>query len=139
MGYYILEIINRHLCQIFCHYLVFRLKWHMYVCCVCVCAQSLRRVRLFATPWADCNLLGFSVLECPRQEYWSRLSSPIPRDLPEPGIEAASPALAGSFFTTAPPGKSVFLQVQNQMKSALLSKLTDCQMSAWIWSVKLEE
>ena len=29
----------------------------------------------------------------------------IPRDLPEPGIEPASPALAGGFFTTKPPGK----------------------------------
>ena len=26
-------------------------------------------------------------------------------DLPDPGIEPASPALAGKFFTTEPPGK----------------------------------
>jgi len=31
------------------------------------------------------------------------------RDLPEPGIQPASPALAGGFFTTVPPGKSVSL------------------------------
>ena len=30
---------------------------------------------------------------------------PSPGDLPEPGIEPASPALAGGFFTTEPPGK----------------------------------
>ena len=29
-------------------------------------------------------------------------------DLPEPGIEPMSPALAGGFLTTAPPGKSVW-------------------------------
>ena len=41
----------------------------------------------------------------PPQEYWSRLLSPPPGDLPDSGIERASPALADRFFTTAPPGK----------------------------------
>ena len=39
-----------------------------------------------------------------RQEYWSVLLCPSPRDLPEPGIEPASltsPAFAGGFFTTS--------------------------------------
>ena len=44
--------------------------------------------------------MGFS-----RQE-WSGLSFPSPGDLPDPGIESASPALAGRFFTAEPPGKS---------------------------------
>ena len=39
-----------------------------------------------------------------RQEYWSGLPFPPPRDLLNPGIEPTSPALAGGFFTTAPPG-----------------------------------
>ena len=42
------------------------------------------------------------------QEYWIELQFPPPRDLPDPGIEPVSlmsPALAGRFFTTAPPGK----------------------------------
>ena len=46
---------------------------------------------------------GFS-----RQEYWSGLPCPPPRDLPDPGIEPGSlisPTLAGRFFTTEPPGK----------------------------------
>jgi len=47
--------------------------------------------------------MGFS-----RQEYWSGLPFPSPRDLPNPGIykllSSVSPALAG-FFTTEPPGK----------------------------------
>ena len=41
----------------------------------------------------------------PRQEYWSRLPFPSPGDLPDPGIEPVSPALAGRFFTTEPPDK----------------------------------
>ena len=41
----------------------------------------------------------------PRQEYQTGLPLPIPRDLPDPGIEPTSPALAGGFFTTEPPGK----------------------------------
>ena len=51
-------------------------------------------------------------LLCPwnfsRQEYWSELPFPSPGDLRGPGIEPeslASPASAGGFFTTMPPGK----------------------------------
>ena len=58
----------------------------------------------FVTPWpAACQAalsMGF-----PRQEYWSELSFPSPGDLPDPGIESMSPALAGEFFTTETPGK----------------------------------
>ena len=45
----------------------------------------------------------------PRQEYWSRLPFSSPGDLPNPGIEPMSPALAGGFFTTEPQGKPRFL------------------------------
>ena len=41
----------------------------------------------------------------PRQEYWSGLPCSPPGDLPDPGIEPVSPALAGRFFTTEPPRK----------------------------------
>ena len=41
----------------------------------------------------------------PKQEYWRGLPFPSLGDLPYPGIELASPALAGGFFTTEPPGK----------------------------------
>ena len=39
-------------------------------------------------------------------KYWSGLPFPTPGDGPDPGIEPASPALAGGFFTTEPSGKS---------------------------------
>ena len=44
--------------------------------------------------------LGFS-----RQEHWSGLPFSTPGDLPDLGIKPVSPALAGGFFTTEPPGK----------------------------------
>ena len=45
----------------------------------------------------------------PRQEYWSGLPFPSSGDLPNPGIEPVSPALAGVFFTTEPPGNSTLI------------------------------
>ena len=44
--------------------------------------------------------MGFS-----QQEYWEGLPFSSPGDLPGPGIERASPAVAGGFFTTEPQGK----------------------------------
>ena len=46
-------------------------------------------------------------MEFPRQEFQSRLQFPSPGDLPDLGINPASPTLAGGFFTTEPPGKPV--------------------------------
>ena len=43
----------------------------------------------------------------PRKEYWSGLPFPSPGYLPNPGIKPASPALAGRFFTTEPPGEAL--------------------------------
>ena len=45
------------------------------------------------------------------QEYWSRLPYPTPGDLSDLGIKLTSlvsPALAGGFFTTSPPGKCCY-------------------------------
>ena len=44
--------------------------------------------------------MGFS-----RQEYWSGLPFPSLGDLPDPGTEPLSLALAGGFFSPEPPGK----------------------------------
>ena len=41
----------------------------------------------------------------PRQEYWCWLPFPFPGDFANSEIESMSPSLAGSFFTTEPPGK----------------------------------
>ena len=57
----------------------------------------------------DCSPLGSSVHGIYQARSWSKLPFPYPRDLPDPGIELAFPALAGRFFTTAPPGKPTML------------------------------
>ena len=56
------------------------------------------------------ELPGTSAYRISRQQYWSGLPFPSPGDLPpgdlpDPGIEPESPALAGRFFTTKPPEK----------------------------------
>ena len=70
--------------------------------------ESLSRVCVFATAWTVALqaplTMGFS-----RQEYWSGLPYSSPGDLPGPGIEPESPALASQFFTTAP-----FMKPQNK-------------------------
>ena len=58
----------------------------------------------FATPQTVARQAPLSVGFC-RQEYWSGLPFPSPGDLPDSGIEPASPALAGRFFTAEPSGK----------------------------------
>ena len=71
-----------------------------------VCAQLLSRVRLFMTSRTVACQAPLS-MEFSRQEYWIGFPFLIPGDLPNPEIEPpslASPALAGEFFTTAPPG-----------------------------------
>ena len=70
--------------------------------CVCVCVCVLSRIQLFATPETRQALLS---MEFPRQEYWTGLPFPPSGDLPKPGIEPVSPALAGGFFTNEPPGR----------------------------------
>ena len=55
---------------------------------------------LWTAAWQAPLSMGFF-----RQEYWNSLPCPPPGDLPDPGIQLPSPALAGRFFTTEPPGK----------------------------------
>ena len=50
-------------------------------------------------------------MEFPRQKYWSGFPFPSPGDLPNPGIKITSPALAGRFFTTEPPGKPIIIVI----------------------------
>ena len=86
--------------------------------CFVPCAMPSRfsRVRLFVTPWTAAHQaplsLGFS-----RHEYCSGLPCPSPGDLPDPGIKPTSPvspALAGGFFTTEPPGKLLFCALRSK-------------------------
>ena len=78
----------------------------MYLMCVCMHAQSLSCLQLFATSWTvACQAplsMGFS-----RQEYWSGLPFPPPGDLPEPGIEPGSPVVQADSLPTESPGKTL--------------------------------
>ena len=64
--------------------------------------KSLSHVWLIATPWTVARQAPLSMRFPLRQEYWSGLPFPSPGDLPNPGLEPTSPALAGGFFTTEP-------------------------------------
>ena len=75
--------------------------------CAWMHAKLLQSCRCFVTPWiVVCQAplsMGFF-----RQEYWSRLLCPPPKDLPNPRIKTASlmsPALASRCWATEPLGK----------------------------------
>ena len=63
--------------------------------------ESLSCVRLFVTPWTVAYNAPPSV-RFSRQEYWRGMPYPPLGDLPDPGIEAGSPAVSrivGRLFT----------------------------------------
>ena len=77
--------------------------------------KSLSLVRLFVTTWTIAHqappAMGFS-----RQQYWSGLPFPSPRDLPDPGIEPGSPTLQVDTLPSEPPGiyfLNRFTQIQS--------------------------
>ena len=66
----------------------------MCVCvCVCVCVHTLSVM--------STSLPGSSVHGISQQEYWTGLPFSPPGDLPDPGSQPKSPALADGFFTTS--------------------------------------
>ena len=69
-----------------------------------VAVWSLSPVQLFVTP-QTIALQAPLFMGFPRQEKWSELPFPSPRNVPHPRIEPMSPALADGFFTTEPSGK----------------------------------
>ena len=90
--------------------LTFKLHWFV---CVCVCMLSC--VWLFVIRWTVA-CLALPSMEFSRQEYWSGLSFPTARDIPDPGIKPASPALAGRFCTTVSPRKYSFVHSLTKLK-----------------------
>ena len=73
----------------------------------------------------DCSPSGSSVHGISQQEYWSGLPFPSLGDLCHPGIESASPALAGRVFTTEPLGKPeryLLLSIKKELKFFLEKK-----------------
>ena len=70
---------------------------------MCTCTHTYIHIHIyFETPWTVAYQTSLS-LGFPKQEYWSGLPIPSPRDLPDSGIAPVSlmsPALAGGFFIT---------------------------------------
>ena len=69
--------------------------------CCCLVARSC----LTLCDPVDCSPPVFSVHGISQARILERLPLPSPGEIPDPGIKLASPALAGRFFTTEPPGK----------------------------------
>ena len=100
-----------HLVHIdFMHFLSFILRYFVFFSCylaililyACVLSH-FSCVWLFVSWWTVAHQAPLS-MRLSRQEHWSGLPCPPPRDLPDPGIEPVSltsPALAGVFFTTS--------------------------------------
>ena len=66
-----------------------------------------RSVSDFVTPWTIACQASLS-MEFSRQEYWSGLPFPSPRDLPDPVIELRSPALQVDSLPFEPRGKEYY-------------------------------
>ena len=65
--------------------------------------KSLSHVWLFETPWTVTHQAP-PPMEFSRQEYWSGLPFPSPRDLSDPGIEPRSPTSWADALMSEPPG-----------------------------------
>ena len=75
------------------------------------------------TPWIiDCQ--APLSMRFPKQEYWSELPFPYPRDLANPEIKSTSPELqaisctAGRFFTTESPG--ILIRMRGKVNTFML-------------------
>ena len=71
-----------------------------------------------ATLWAVAHQAPLS-MGFLRQEYRNELLFPSLGDLPKPVFKLESPALAGRFFTTEPPGKHPYFLIIYIMKVVL--------------------
>ena len=94
-----------------------------------IIVQSLSHVWFFTTLWTVACQAPLP-MEISRQEYWSGLPFPSLGDIPEAELEPASPALAGRFFTTEPPGKpqATVLSVLVAQSCLTLYNPMDCSL-----------
>ena len=71
----------------------------------CCCCFSHRKYCLTLSNAMNCGLPGSSVHGILQARILEWVAISFPGDLPDPGIEPTSPALAGRFFTTEPAGR----------------------------------
>ena len=67
--------------------------------------KSLSHVQLFVTPWTVQSARLLCPWDSPGRNTGVGCHFLLQRDIARPGIEPMSPALAGGFFTSEPPGK----------------------------------
>ena len=78
---------------------------HIYIyACLLSCFSY---VQLFVTPWNLAHQAPLSI-GCSRQEYWSGLPCPLPRDLPDPHLLHLLHWQVGS-LSLPPPGKPIYI------------------------------
>ena len=79
-------------------------------------------------------------MEFSRQEYRSGLPFPSPGDFPNPEIKPTSPALAGGFFTSEPPGMahlprheswSIYVSNSQTSEARVDTTMGACVKSTW--------
>ena len=76
-----------------------------------------------AAPWTVAHQALLSAHGIPQARVLQWGATSFSRDLPAPGLEPVSPALAGGFFTTAPLGKpTLLLGALRQWRLALLER-----------------
>ena len=90
--------------------------WYSYLLCLasiwwifeCCCYPSAAKSCPTLHNPMDCSPPGFSVRGISQARILEWVAFPFPGDLPDPGIEE-SPALAGRFFTSEPPGEPLWM------------------------------
>ena len=101
----------------------------------CVRAPCTHCARLLAPWWTVAHQAPLP-MEFSGRKYWSGLPFPIPGCLPDPGIQPAplaSPALAGGFFSSAPPGKP------RNWKDGMLFALETCFVLGFLFCCSYSE
>ena len=78
--------------------------------------KLLSGIQLFVIPWTVACRVPLS-MEFSRQEYWSGLPFPSPRDLLNPGIKPRYPALCADALPSKQPGKPLGQIIQVWPKS----------------------
>ena len=88
-----------------------------------------------AIPWTVVHQAPLS-MEFSRQEYWSGLPCPSPRDLPDPGIKPGSPTLQADSLPSEPPGKPKYA---NEVQASLCEEWSSGDLRTWQEEIKSKE
>ena len=88
-----------------------------------------------AIPWTVVHQAPLS-MEFSRQEYWSGLPCPSPRDLPDPGIKPGSPTLQADSLPSEPPGKPKY---DDEVQASLCEEWSSGDLRTWQEEIKSKE